>query len=83
MTEMIERVARASFKAYCDRNNLQFKFEDMHSDELEFAMLHARAMIEAMRELPEEPGPRYTSGEYSRRTQESMVDDALGVPRSP
>lgn len=38
----------------------------------------ARAAIEAMRELPEEPGPRYSAGEYSRRTQESMVDDALG-----
>jgi hypothetical protein len=37
----------------------------------------ARAAIEAMRELPGEPGPRYTSGEYSRRTQAAMVDDAL------
>lgn len=37
-----------------------------------------RAVLEAMRELPAEPGPRYCAGEYSRRTQESMVDDALG-----
>lgn len=37
----------------------------------------ARIAIKAMRELPEEPGPRYTAGEYSRRTQEAMVDEAL------
>jgi len=37
----------------------------------------ARAAIEALRELPENPGPRYRAGEYSRRTQEAMVDDAL------
>ncbi len=37
----------------------------------------ARAVIEGMRELPSDPGPRYTAGEYSRRTQEAMVDDAL------
>lgn len=35
------------------------------------------AVIRAMRELPEDPGPNYTAGEYSRRTQEAMVDDAL------
>jgi hypothetical protein len=38
----------------------------------------ARDMIEAMRELPSDPGPRYTAGEYSRRTQAAMVDEALG-----
>lgn len=36
-----------------------------------------RAAIEVMRELPEEPGPRYSSGEYSRRNVEAMIDDAL------
>jgi hypothetical protein len=36
-----------------------------------------RRLIEAMRELPEQPGPRYTAGEYSRRNHEAMVDDIL------
>jgi hypothetical protein len=36
-----------------------------------------------MRELPGEPGPRYTAGEYSRRSHEAMIDDALGVQSSP
>ena len=38
-----------------------------------------------MRDLPEEPGPRYTAREYSRKNIEAMVDDALGplssIPR--
>jgi hypothetical protein len=42
----------------------------------------AEFAIAAMRELPEEPGPRYTAGEYSRANQSAMVDDALGVPQS-
>jgi hypothetical protein len=37
----------------------------------------ARKMLRAMRELPENPGPRYTAGEYSRRNHEAMIDDAL------
>jgi hypothetical protein len=49
----------------------------------EAVMRLARAAIEAMRDLPEEPGPRYTAGDYSRRTQEAMIDDALGLPRFP
>ena len=39
----------------------------------------ARAAIEAMRELPDSPGPRYTAGEYSRRNHEAMIDDALST----
>lgn len=39
----------------------------------------AEGAIAAMRELPEDPGPRYTSGEYSRANQSAMVDDALGI----
>lgn len=39
----------------------------------------ARAVLAGMRELPEEPGPRYTAGEYSRNTQAAMVDDALNA----
>ncbi len=43
----------------------------------------ARVMIEAMRELGGDPGPRYSAGEYSRRNHEAMIDDALGqeVPK--
>jgi hypothetical protein len=67
MSEMEERVARAL------RDSLPKSFivEDLRSA--------ARAAISAMRELPGEPGPRYTAGEYSRRSQEAMVDDALSV----
>jgi hypothetical protein len=36
-----------------------------------------RRVIEIIRDLPEEPGLRYTAGEYSRRNIEAMVDDAL------
>jgi hypothetical protein len=39
------------------------------------------AVLAAIRELPGEPGPRYTAGEYSRRSQEAMVDDALGIEK--
>lgn len=66
MSEMIERVAEAIMRV---------EAEDKISDYYKWA----RAAIEAMRELPGDPGPRYTAGEYSRRTQEAMVDDALGV----
>ncbi len=37
----------------------------------------AQAAIKAMRVLPEDPGPRYTAGEYSRRNIAAMIDDAL------
>jgi hypothetical protein len=36
-----------------------------------------RAVITRMRELPDEPGPRYERGDYSRNTQRAMVEDAL------
>jgi hypothetical protein len=69
MSEMIERVARAIDKVSTagmkDRTDRQL---------LEAC---ARAAIEAMRELPSEPGPRYSAGEYSRRTHTAMIDDAL------
>jgi hypothetical protein len=42
----------------------------------------AEFAIAAMRELPDEPGPRYAAGEYSRANQSAMVDDALGEPQS-
>lgn len=50
---MIERVARASFKYWAKRKGMDFKFEDMPSDELEFALGHAKAAIAAMREPSE------------------------------
>lgn len=57
----IEQVARASFaywRADMDRLGLKMDmgrtFEDMTSTEQEFAMGHARAIIEAMREPSEE-----------------------------
>ena len=69
MSGMIDRVAEAI--------EAQMRTSDNYPEDL------ARAAIEAMRELPDEPGPRYTDGEYSRRNQTAMVDDALGLPRSP
>lgn len=48
------------------------------TDRYEIEMMARRAIAE-MRELPGDPGPRYTAGEYSRRTQEAMVDDALSL----
>lgn len=65
MRGMVERVAQA----ICG--------DDNPANILSIHRIRARAAIEAMRELPEEPGPRYIAGEYSRRTQCAMVDDAL------
>jgi hypothetical protein len=81
MTDLIERVARAITIAEGDD-------PDGHTGSLlnnyelwwEHRIPQARAAIAAMRELPGNPGPRYTAGEYSRRTQEAMVDDALSQP---
>lgn len=72
MSEMIDRVA-AALAALPIRDNLD------RGSELDQLRLReaARAAIKAMRELSDDPGPRYTAGEYSRRTQEAMVDDAL------
>jgi hypothetical protein len=70
MSEMIERVALAILaeqEKSAFPNNLDL----------------ARAAIASMRELPGDPGPRYTAGEYSRRSQEAMVDDALGKDEQP
>jgi hypothetical protein len=79
MTEMIERVARAILRA-----ELLNKLSDEDgtvtervNEEWPLWVDTARAAIEAVRDLSEQPGPRYTAGEYSRRNVESMVDDAL------
>ena len=68
MSEMIERVAKALEVVIWEYKDSSVAFQ---SHQL------ARAAIEAMRDLPEEPGPRYSAGEYSRRSQAAMVDDAL------
>lgn len=65
MIERVRAAVQAALYEY-EQSTMQFK-----------SSMVARAAIEAMRELPEEPGPRYTAGEYSRRTQAAMVDDAL------
>jgi hypothetical protein len=74
MSEMIERMARAIYAGAYPK----FKFENDAQHIRDHYRTVARAAIEAMRELPEEPGPRYTNGDYSRRSQAAMVDDALG-----
>src|SRR5260221_14106008 len=58
MSEMIERVARASFAAWRQRmietgqcpEAIASTFEDLNESEREFAFIHARAAIAAMRE---------------------------------
>jgi hypothetical protein len=71
MSEMVELVARAVEQGIAD-------LDLRGPGPLDYASI-ARAAIEAMRELPEEPGPRYTAGKYSRVNQDAMVDDALAV----
>jgi hypothetical protein len=67
MGEMIERAAMAL------RDSLP---KSLIVEDLRDA---ARAVFEAIRELPSEPGPRYAAGEYSRRNHEAMIADALAV----
>lgn len=70
MSDMIERVARA----ICES-------EKMNPDDALGGWVHwtdaARAAIEAMRDLPEEPGSGYSAGYYSRSNIEAFVTDAL------
>jgi hypothetical protein len=47
---MVERVARASFAWWKEQNSRVAEFEDMNSDELSFALEHARVVIAALRE---------------------------------
>lgn len=92
MSEMIERVARASFKCWRDRMdelNLHMdkgrRFEDMNENELEFAYMNARAMIEAMREPTDEmiqagyinEGSSGVDKDYIKEVYELMIDAAL------
>ena len=52
-TSLVEHVARASFACWNERRGLSYTFEDLAPGEHEFALLHARTMIEAMRVTPE------------------------------
>lgn len=66
----IERAAWAMREA-SDRIGLELTYD--------FCETLTRSVFLAIRDLPGEPGPRYSAGEYSRRNMESFVDDALGV----
>lgn len=83
MSETVERVAKAMWEARRAYAHLHDGIDleawgDGTIPRLNGIMGEARAAIEAMRELPEQPGPRYSAGEYSRRNHEAMIDDALG-----
>jgi hypothetical protein len=91
MSEMVERVARASFAIYCKRNELSFTFENMDDYERDFAMEHARACIEAMREptkimvytatkCGDSEGYGSISEWDARNLWEEMIDTALTAP---
>lgn len=79
---MIERVAaamEANFKeVVAFHAGISFEKTKVEAPAKDVWLRYARAAIEAMRELPEEPGPRYSAGEYSRRTHAAMIEDALG-----
>lgn len=49
MSEMVERVAKASFECWCRHHNENHKFEELSTEEYEFALEHAKAIVEAMR----------------------------------
>jgi hypothetical protein len=81
---MVERVARAIWvnPAKCDLRSVS-RGPCSLGDECPCwpAMQKvARAAIAAMRDLPGEPGPRYTAGDYSQRNVEALIDDALETP---
>lgn len=77
MTELIDRAVAALMKLPIrDAANPGGELDNLRLREA------VRAVLVAIRELPEQPGPRYEAGDYSRRNQESMVDDALD-PRTP
>ena len=81
MSEMVERVARASFDFWksTQPGKEDLKFEDLNNtdDEMEFALAHARAIIEAMREPTEE---MFCAGD--ERIIEAL-NDISGIARDP
>lgn len=79
---MIEKVARASFACWASEENNGFKFEDMPSDELEFAMKHAKACIEAMRSVPDDCYDKFDCSKMwkdanSKEVWNNWIDAAL------
>jgi hypothetical protein len=48
--ELADRVARVSFEMWRTHNGRDCSFEDMPSDELEFAMEHAKEVIAVVRQ---------------------------------
>lgn len=68
-----QRVLIEELKA-ADRDHLSAKngMEKRLTKEIDRLTAENRRILE----LPEEPGPRYTAGEYSRRNHEAMVADA-------
>lgn len=74
MSEMVEKVARAICLSTDADPDVMI---GLHGKLPDWFFEAAKAAIKAMRELPENPGHRYTNGDYSRRNQEAMVDDAL------
>ena len=82
MTEMVERVARASFDYWVETRpeKAGLTFEDNNEDEIAFAMEHARRCIAAMREPTQ---AMLTAGLLTSPDQqltycwEAMIDAAL------
>ena len=70
MSEMVERIAQL----IANGGDWQMSYNE---EQREFHRARARLAIKAFLSLPEEPGPRYTAGEYSRANIEAMIEDAL------
>lgn len=84
MNEMIERLAKAmlvfdSPAEYVDKTPDGGWSSLLNDKGRDYWRAKARHALEVIRELPEEPGPRYSAGEYSRRNHGAMIDDALSV----
>lgn len=92
---MIERVARAAFAAWRQRmidtgerpDAMAMSFSDLDKSEREFALIHARAVIVAMREPTEamvsagnhaiEPDSRLFYKRVADEAWQAMIDAAL------
>lgn len=83
MSEIVERLAKAmlvfdSPAQYVDHVPDAGWLSLLDDRGRDYWRSKARHALETIRELPEEPGPRYSAGEYSRRNHEAMISDALG-----
>ncbi len=77
MGEMIERAAEAIYRSQEWDFTSGESFSDLTDGCKHVFRTAARAAIEAISELPEEPGPNYRVGGYSRRNIREMVEDVL------